>query len=772
MSEAAQERRRVLERGDLFPAHPMPARREWTLVDLFSIFRRRRGMVAGCVLGMVVLAGLYCVLATPRYLATGQIEVAKDDPGTLGLDRSVTGDATNADSDALDTSMTLETEARILQSSTLALMVVKDLKLETTADYFPAHRRGVRIPEWVFFWRKPVEPMTVPLDEAPNRRYVVLKIFASHLKVAPVTGTRLIDVSYSSPDARQASAVVNRLIGALQEYTFRSRFQATAQASTWLAGQLTELKAQTEQLQQAADKLEQGTGIYGDDASHNLVLARLEQLNSALSEAESNRILKQSVYQVAKSGDPELISGLAGNATAGTTSAMTNSLALLQTLRAEQTQVQANIDKDNARYGSAYPMMAELHGELEGLNKGIQAEIERIGERARTDYEIAQRAEDAARASFEKQKDLANATNNRTVTYELAKQDADGSRNLYQGLLSKLKEAGVLEGLRSTNLTVVNAGMVPPTNRPHSPNVPLCFAAALAGGLFLGCAGALVQEATDRSVRSIDDLERMLGITLAGVVPELERGRRLPWIWRKGFGNGGGLEDGARGLRRSFALPQRGESSQTVLITSAVSGEGKSRLAASLGASLAHSGARVLLVDADLLSPSLHTLLGAQAKTEGKMAQGLAEALMAGGGAEVHACEQVPGLSVVWAGAGASHAGADVSWHSVDLLASARMDALVEQWRTQYDFVLLDSAPVLPVPDAASLARLCDRTLLVVRYESTTMQAAQRSYRMIQQNLPEHAGLDVVMNGVPENSPDYFAYYGTKGRGHERRTHA
>ncbi|HTV06516.1 MAG TPA: Wzz/FepE/Etk N-terminal domain-containing protein [Acidobacteriaceae bacterium] len=758
---------RVLERSDLFAAHSIPAQREWTLVDLFSIFRRRRGMVVGWVLGMVALAGLYCMLATPRYLATGQIEVEKDDPGALGLDRSVAGGSAQTDTDALDTSMTLETDARILQSSTLALMVVKDLKLETTADYFPAHRRGVRIPGWVFFWRKPVEPMTVPLDAAPNRRYVVLKIFASHLKVAPQTGTRLIDVSYSSPDPQLASAVVNKLIGALQEYTFQSRFQATAQASTWLAGQLTELKTQTEQLQKTADRLEQGTGIYGDDASQNLVLARLGELNSALSAAEQDRILKQSIYQVAKSGDPELISGLAGNAAAGSTPAMTNSLALLQTLRAEQTQVQADIDKDNARYGSAYPMMAELHGELDGLNKGIQAEIKRIGERARTDYEIAQRNEDAAQAAFERQKQIANATNNQTVAYELAKQDADGSRNLYQGLLGKLKEAGVLAGLRSTNLTVVNAGMVPPTNHPHSPNVPLSFAAALAGGLFLGCAGALVQEATDRSVRSVDELERMLGVPLAGVVPAFERERRLPWMRRSGPVN---LENGARGLRRSFALPSRGQTSQAVLITSAVPGDGKSRLAASLGISLARAGARVLLVDADLLCASLHALL--EVKVDGKKMRGLAEALIAGGAAEVHACAQVKGLSVVCAGGSARDADQNTPWYAADLLASSRMDALMQQWRAEYDVVLLDSAPVLPVPDAASLARLCDRTLLAVRYGCTTMQAAQRSYRMIRQNLPERAGLDVVMNGVPENSPDYVAYYGYKGSGHGRRARA
>jgi capsular exopolysaccharide synthesis family protein len=611
----------------------------------------------------------------------------------------------------------------------------------------------------LFFWRKPVEPMSVPLDEAPNRQYAVLKIFASHLKVEPLTGTRLIEVSYASPDPRTAADVVNRLIAALQEYTFESRFKATAQSSAWLAGQLAALKKQTEDLQQAANRLEPGTGIYGEDASHNVVLARLEDLNRALSAAESNRILKQSVYQVAKSGDPEMISGLAGNSAAGANPAMTNSLALLQTLRAQQAQVEAEMDEDDARYGSAYPKIAELRAELDGIQQSIQEEIGRIGERAHTDYEIAASAEDAARASFEQQKEIANAANDRAMAYELAKREADGSRDLYQGLLGKLKEAGVLEGLRSTNLTVVEAGMVPPLNRPYSPNVPLCLAAAVAGGLFVGCAGALVREATDKSVRSIDELEDSLGISVAGVVPELRKGR-----WITCGRRGTDLQDASRELRRSFALPVEGAGSQAVLITSAVPGDGKSRLAASLARSVARSGARVLLVDADLFCPSLHTLFGAQ------QGSGVAEALLTGNAAKVQACSDVPGLWLVWAGDAAS----DESRDAADLLASRRMKAMVDEWRAQYDFVLLDSAPVLPVAAAAGLARFCDRTVLVVRYGSTTTAAARRSYRMIERELPEQAELDVVMNGVPMNSPDYVAHYGYAGldygrSGHERR---
>lgn len=744
MNALMEERRRVLERRDMYA----PARREWTLRELLAIFRRRRWVVIGCASAMVVLAAIYCAFATPRYTATGQIEVLKDEPGTLGLDRNITGALAESDSSALDTSMTLQTEGRVLQSSTLALRVIKDLKLEETADYFEPGRRRLR--ERLLFWNRPLEPLTVPLDEAPRRRYAALKIFSRHLKIAPVTGTRLIDVSYSSSDPKTASAVVNELMAALQRYTFESRFQATAQASEWLSGQLAGLKKQTEELQAAANRLEQGTGIYGDDASHNLVLARLDGLNTALAAAESNRMLKQAVWEVAKSGDPELISGLAGNSAAGASTAVMNSLTLLQTLRGKEAGVKAQIDEDTARYGSAFPEMKELRGELKGIDQSIQAEIGRIGARAHTDYEIAQQAEDAARASFEKQKEIATETNDRTVAYELARQEADQSRSLYSGLLGKLREAGVLEGLQATNLAVVTPGTAPPVGHSQSPNVPLCLAAALAGGLFLGCAGALVQEAADSTVRSVEDLEQTLGVSLAGVVPETRKRRRFG---RERRSRQSILAREVMKLQQSLALPRRGETSQAILITSAVPGDGKTRIAVSLAGALAHSGARVLLVDADLLCPSLHTVFGKE------RSGGLAEALASGKPLEAQL--QSARFSIICAG--------DAGENSSALLASTRMDELMAQWRSLYDFVLLDSAPVLAVPDSASLARFCDRTLLVVRYGSTAMQAAQRSYGMIRRNLRERGELEVVMNGLPEKSPDYFAYCGFNGSEYARR---
>ncbi|HEX3470590.1 MAG TPA: polysaccharide biosynthesis tyrosine autokinase [Silvibacterium sp.] len=759
---------RMLEVGDLAAAE----RKEWTLGDLFGIFQRRRAYLIRSVGGLLLLVTAYCLLATPRYQATGEIEVQKESPGVFGLENSVMGNASNADADSLDYSMTLETEASILQSSTLALEVIKDLRLETTEDYYPPHRHGLQIPGWVMFWKKPVEPLNVPLDDAPNRRYAVLKIFASRLKITPVAGTRLIEASYSDPDPRLASAVVNRLIQALMDYTFQARFNATAQASTWLGNQLTGFRKQTEALQEKAIRLQRDTGIFGDDQTHNIVLARLETLNEALAGAESNRILKEAIYRASQSGDPELISGLAGNLGASATPSMTNSLALIQTLRAKEAAVQSEIAEDDTRYGPAHPRIAELHAQLDGIEKSIHEEVYRLGERSRTDYEIAAQAEGSARESFEKQKTLASETNDKAIAYLLAKQEADGSRNIYQGLLAKLKQAGVLEGLRSTNLTVVNPARIPPTNRPHSPNVPLYYAAALTAGLFVGCSAALVCELRDHSVRSLEEMELMLGGPLLGVIPRLKECSRSRFLYadsterdgiqqesgpfsrasRMSTRRGSTSYDAApflealRSLRTSLLQVRDGQPPQMVLVTSSVAGEGKSKLTANLAGVLAQSGARVLLVDADLRCPALHTELGL------KDAGGLGAVLANGASPVVYKHPRFPTLSLLCGGATPALPS--------ELLGSKRMADLMAGWRTQYDFVLLDSPPVLPVTDARVLSRMCDATLLIARHGFTSRQAIQRSHQLIQQQLPEHSVLGAVLNGVSTESADYYEYYG------------
>ena len=389
---------------DALPA-PVSSEEEWTVGTLMTVLRRRRLMMRA-ILIMLLLAVSYCVLATPRYKATGEIQIQKEAAGEFGLESSVMGrDDNSVSSDSLDYNITLQTTAGILQSDALALVVIRDLHLEDTHDYFPLHptpSAGATVAGLLghlMFWRMPLEPLSVPLAQAPNRRYKALKIFAGHLKVEPVPGTRLIDISYSDPDPVRSAAVVNRLIAELGDFTFQQRFTSTQQGSAWLTTQLSDLKRQMQDLQARAIGLQRGTGMFGNDASRNVVLERLESLNQTLAQAESNRILKEAIDRVAASGDPELISSLGGNASPGATGSTANSLTLVQSLRTREAALRAELAEDSVRYGPAYPKLGELQAQLAGVNRSIQEEVHRLGERAHSDYLVAAREEAGARSA-------------------------------------------------------------------------------------------------------------------------------------------------------------------------------------------------------------------------------------------------------------------------------------------------------------------------------------------------------------------------------------
>ncbi len=721
----------------------------WTARDAMQFLRRRWGWVAGICAACVVAVTLHWMIATPRYEATGEVEIQKQQSSPLGL-TALTGGSSGGSTDALDYDVTLQTQVDILKSDTLALKVIEQLGLQNTRRFFGGKpylfRRGLE------FWRQPLEPLIVPLANAPNRRYAALKIFHKNLQVHPVSGTRLIRISYVDPNPQRAAAVVNALIQALMGYSFEARYAATTQATQWLGGQLSDLKKQTEALQAKAIALQRATGMFGDNEQNNIMLSRLEALNKTLAADEANRILKGAIYQTAESSDPEMISDLGGNAADST--GVQNSLALIQTLRAKEASVNAQIALDSKRYGARFPEMAELESERASLKSSIDKEVKRLGERAHTDYLIARRAEAGARADFERQKQLVNQLNDKAVQYALVKQEADDSRNLYENLLGKLKEAGVLAGLDSTNLQVVNPARVPPMDHPKSPSFPKEEAIGMAGGLVLGFGAALFAEMTDERLQGRAATETLLGQRVLAVIPEVgARERispgRLLAVWRAGRGvalmprrvmqaaETAGLQEPFRLLRTAMQVRGGVRRAQVILVTSPVGGEGKSTVAAQLARAYARQRSRVLLLEADFRSAD------AMASVPSDL-PGLSGALQreaeSGWDSEIRADAEMPNLAVLPRGVTAEH--------SAEMLGSVRMQEMMTAWRGRYDYIVMDGPAYLPVADAAVLVQEADAALLVLRERHTLRGDAQQSMDLLRRQMPEGAELGVVLNGA------------------------
>jgi uncharacterized protein involved in exopolysaccharide biosynthesis len=236
----------------------LPPEQELTLRDLLQMFRRRRGILYGAAGVMLGLGILLCVLSTRRYQATGTIQVQKESSDGLDLD-SLTGSGSGT-VDALNADINMQTQASILQSDTLALRVIRSLKLEDTPEF---HSKPNPVMAWIgsFLPQDPPEPAG-DLDKSPRRQANVLRVFQKNLSVKPVAGTRLIEVNYLDRDPKLAAAVVNELVQELVDYTFETRYKATEAASESLSKQLAELRTRSEGLQAKVAQMQHDSGIY------------------------------------------------------------------------------------------------------------------------------------------------------------------------------------------------------------------------------------------------------------------------------------------------------------------------------------------------------------------------------------------------------------------------------------------------------------------------------------------------------------------------------
>jgi len=723
-----------------------------------AVFRRRRWMYFWTAT-MLAAAGLVCLLMTPQYKAEAKLEILKQNTSGLSLN---TGSATDASSDPLDFNMTQQTQIAVLKSDVLALRVMQELKLAGASHFNPS---GAATAE-------PAQLSEIAPDKKVAR---ALKTFKSNLKVSAVSGTRLIKVSYLHPDPKMAARIVNQLMADLIEYNFQVRYNATIKATDWLQRELVDLKSQLEKSQQRAAQLQKESGIFGQDEKNNIVLTRLDQLNNQVTSAEADRVIKENVYRLSRSGNPELVAGMLGSQSERSMPESANPAALLNTLRQQEASLSAEYADASAKYGPAYPRLIQIKEKLNSVRSSISAELGKVAAQAKNEYELAASREAAARKAFAGQKTVAAQMNDKATDFLIAKHEAESSRVLYEHLLEKLKEAGVLAGLHSSSLHVLDSAEVPTS--PARPNVPLYLGFGGIGGVFLGLVSVFIVEAMDRTVRDVTEIEITTRVPVLGIIPDAGAKRQtgfklLPKMGLREdpqeVGQDGLLRslgdpaviEAFRAVRTALLLSRLHESSRVLLVTSAMPQEGKSFASLNLAAALTYSGARVLLVDADLQRGSLSRAFNQGTGT------GLSDIIRdppefvpdqlpdrLEPSTAYRTIEQVPKLTFMPAG--------DCPRDASELLGSRRMSTIIESWRNQFDYVLIDTSPALVVTDAVVLSRKVDAVIVVVRFAVTSQPCIQRTIRLLRDVQAPRLGM--LLNAMERHFPESYGYYGLYG---------
>ena len=554
------------------------------------------------------------------------------------------------------------------------------------------------------------------------------------VEVVPIRDSNLVEVSFDSSDRELAARGANAIVDEYVRLSARLKLRSTSGAKSLLEGEIGNAKARLEKSERELNDLARRYSITDIEDSTDLVASRVAELSSELTRVVSERIEAEAVYRQVWGQKRTEVSKILEND-------------LIQTLRDRHARLSSEYARLSRMFHRSYPKLQQLKAEMSQVISTLEREKMRVASSIKAEFERIGRSEQLVRAELDKEKAALVAIKDRAVDYHMLKREWETNRDLYVSLLQQTKEAGVAAGMAMTNVAIIDRAKVP--FDAHSPDILLNLGGALGLGLAIGLTLAFTLGYLDDVVRTPREFEAVTGLTPLGTVP---KGNVVDFESAKSLSstplrNGDPVSEAFRTLRVHLRVAWRASQRRTLLVTSALPGEGKTTMAVCLSAMLAQSGSRVLLVDGDLRRPRVHDLFGVP------RTPGLSE-LLEGGADDCIKATEIPNLAVLPAG--------DLPEDPGQLLGSVRMDALLERLRATFDFVIVDSAPVLSLADSVVTATKVDGVLLVTAADRTRSGAVREAVKQLQAVRAPLLGGVLNMADLRRHTPGYgrYEYYG------------
>lgn len=692
-----------------------------TLSEVLLTIRKRKFIIAG-IASVGLLYGFYKGTTQPRlFQASGTIEIRSGSSNQFRINNNAVG----------NTISPLPTQVAILKSDTVLLNVARDLDLANNPDF-----TGYTGPS-----------LHLSLDD-PRIRQRTLDAMENDVEVAAIPKTDLVRISCSTLNPKLSADIVNKLTNEYIARSLQSSYDATQRVSEFLSSQLRDLKQQVETSQEQLIDLGRRLDVSAFDPTHNQTTARLDDLTRAASQAQIERIMAESRYRVLSNMDASALDGsIGGSRTTPLASQLPNLRAAAETQRATLAQLTANL-------GAAHPQVKAARAQLAEVEKQVEEEQTRLLTQAREAFTAAQTTEAKTRSALEAEKAEAYKLRDDLVEYTLRQRELESNRSLYEGLLSRLRTAGIQAGLESTEIDIIDTA-VPPVAPSLQSRSSMMLVDTLTMLVF-GIVVAFVLDSLDTGIRTVAQIEALSGLPSLALIPRTRRSagelaQLTPMARSLGVLTSpkSQFAESFRALRTSLLLSIAGHEPKLVLLTSATPAEGKTTVSANLACVLAQRGVRVLLIDADLRRPSVHHRFGLHAKV------GLTSVLTGSVSLReaVHTIPDLPMLDVLASG--------PLPPFPTEMLGSDVMRRVLDEARGIYTHVVMDSPPLLSVTDSIVLAREADAVVMIVRQGKSSKHAVRRARDLLLRAGTRITG--IAFNAVDLNSPEYYSYYGYSG---------
>jgi polysaccharide biosynthesis transport protein len=719
------------------PPQPYAPEGEVHLLDRIAIlYRYRRISLAVFVLATATMM-IQGFTNTPIYQARAQLEI-QDERST-----AIPGLSNNETQFYEDPEPYYNTQYKILKGRDLTRKVIKKLHLESVPEFNGTAAQAPTPLTMIADAKNKVLSVARPaakvdqeppkIDETPDESALVSS-FIARVDVQPIRGSRLVDIFFTSSDPKFAALAANALVDEYVDQNLQLKLQSTQNMLDWLHKQLETQQVKVQDSERQLAEYRDKQNAMSLDDKNNIVTARLNHLNDELIKAKTDRIQKESRYNQLKS--------MPSSSSPESAPAIAQSLQV-QALKGRLAELTAQKAKLTERYDFKHPAIQTINSQIAEAQQQLQAEIVKATQSLRSEYETAALTENTLARNLEAAKADATDLNRKSVDYNVMERESKSNRTVYEALLQKENELRVASNSHANNVRVIDHAEVPKS--AMTPTGRRTWLMSLAVGFVLAIAVAFGLDYMNDTIKTPEDVTRRLKLPFLGLVPSV-RDNKHPVLASSHVPHDFG--EAFRSLRTSIMARYVGEGTKVMIVTSAQPLEGKTTTAANIAMALAYGGARVLLMDADMRRPGLHRPLRLTND------RGLSQVLI--GQARVRDVIQRtidPNLLAITAG--------QIPPNPSELLASERMKTLLTNLaHGPFDWIVVDTPPVLAVTDAVILAPLVDGVTFVVGAEMTRRRLAERALETVMQSHPRMAA--VVLNKVDfaRNKYYYSRYYG------------